>query len=264
MLYLVIFMRFSILSYNVYFNNAYPLLLSICRRYRPDIICLQEIACTIDNVKFFEKSNYRLAGYSTSFNKHGKIYGVATYYNFKKLKLNSNSNSYLPRSIYEWALNLTRLFRSTNKPRSALKSSFSSINNSKKKIVVINTHLSAHGTNSIRNKQLDSIFSSMSKYSKAPLIIAGDFNYPYRRRFLEKLANQYGFKEATSSLLYTFTANKKYNFIEWLVTSIILRSFLSRFFKLDYIFYKNLKHIKTERINVNYSDHFPVISHFSL
>lgn len=256
-------MKLSVLSYNVYFNNAYPLLLSICKKYKPDIICLQEVACTKENVQIFQKANYRLAGYSTSFNKHGKIYGVATYYNNKKLILSSHTKTYLPRSIYEWGLNIIRLFRSKNQPRSALKCTFKSLSKSSNKITIINTHLSVHGTNSIRNKQLNSIFVSASKLHNSPLIIVGDFNYPYGRKKLENLANEYGFKEATSSLLYTFSASKKYNIIERLFSTLIMRTFLSQFIKLDYIFYRNIRHEKTERINVNYSDHFPVISHFS-
>ena len=78
-------MTFSVLTYNTLFNRAVNKLDIIVSQLHPDILCLQEVETEEKNLKKIENLGYRLADYSNSFIKFGKIYGVATFYNPNKL-----------------------------------------------------------------------------------------------------------------------------------------------------------------------------------
>ncbi|MEK7177782.1 MAG: hypothetical protein AAB705_03075, partial [Patescibacteria group bacterium] len=104
---------------------------------------------------------------------------------------------------------------------------------------------------------------------KAPLIIVGDFNYfPYKRMRLEKMMAKFGLKEATANIRQTikFSGNgkfEKFNLFQRLTLPFI-NMFVAKQIKTDYSFYRGLKLIKTERIESQTSDHYPIISTFSL
>ena len=239
-------MKFSILTYNILFNRAKDSILELSKQYHPDIICLQESEAKDEDQNRLEENGYYLADFSNSFIKFGRIFGLATYFNANTLSFSSSTNFNLPRSFYETIL---LILRGNNNPRSVLKTDFV-IREKNLKISVYNIHLTLISSNGSRLKQLKETLSDLTSDSKRPTIITGDFNYPYGRKKFEKLISEYGLQEATNSLFYTIEHR-----IFW---------FLRIKFKLDYILFKNMKHVETKRIQIRGSDHFPILSVFDL
>ena len=241
-------MIFSLMTYNTCFNQAVERLTKLLKIHSPDILCFQEIETTEKNLQIITNYGYTLADYSNSFIKFGKIYGLATFYNPKTIAFNNSKTIFLQKSIYEALLTLLRIFRGGNKPRTVLKTNFQHIT-TKKKLIVFNTHLSLHGTNSIRIKQLENVLQDAAIF-KTPTIVSGDFNYSYGRKKFESLMHKYHFSEATNHITYTF---------EW----IFLRFFSFRS-KNDYVLYRNFQSGQSKKISVGFSDQFPIISRFQL
>ncbi|MDO8610028.1 MAG: endonuclease/exonuclease/phosphatase family protein [bacterium] len=261
-------MNFSVLTYNVLFNKAFNELGIVIKASHPDVICIQEIDTEESNLEKIEKLGYKLADYSNSFIHFGTIFGVATFYNPESCNFTGSSTLQLPRSIYEIFLLVIRLLRGGNEPRTVLKTDFTFQSN-KRKITIYNTHLTVLSTNQGRVKQMKKVIDFIQNYKETPLIITGDFNYhPYGRKQLETLMKENELNEATSSLDYTMQLNptgkfENYNFIQRLFAKIVRFLFNDRF-KLDYMYYKNLKLINTKRIDIRLSDHYPIIGKFSL
>jgi len=259
-------MNFSLLTYNVLYNKAYLELEKILKECSPDIVCLQEIDTEEKNLEYLEKFGFKLADYSNSFLKFGKIYGIATFYNPNRLRLIESNFFFLPKSIYEFFLTVLKMLKGGNKSRTLLETHFM-LNKSKTRIAVFNTHLTLLGANGIRLKQIKEALVNYEIKEKKPLIMAGDFNYfPYGRKNLENLMKQYGFAEATRNIDYTIKYSpsgkrEQYNFIQKLAAKLYSKFFTNRL-KIDYIYYKNLVLKKTERIDLRLSDHFPIISYF--
>ncbi len=265
-------MVFSVFTYNVLFNQGYVELEHILCKVKADILCLQEIETNEFNLKKLELSGYKLADYSNSFIRLGKIYGVATFYNPQSFHHVKSSFISLPQSFYELFLSL---IRGVNKPRTVLRTDFiHKLDN--KKITTYNVHLTPTGANGARIKQLKETLSDLTIALKHPVVIAGDFNYPFGRRKLEEVTRKYHFKEATSNLRYTYSLSKKeneldykhFNFLQKVLITVtnsrIFKKLLSGRYKLDYIFYRGVKLVKTERIDiVALSDHYPIISYFN-
>jgi endonuclease/exonuclease/phosphatase family metal-dependent hydrolase len=235
---------------------------------KPDIICLQEIDTDETNLKQIEQFGYKLADYSNSFIKLGRIYGVATFYNDKTCNFLHSTSFQLPRSIYETLLVFVRFLRGGNKPRTVLKTDFRIIG-SKTIIITYNTHLGVMESNQARVKRMQKIVDFIENHKETPTIIAGDLNYhPYARKQLEDLMKSNGFAEATKTLSYTMQMTisgklEKYNWIQKILAKIIQKLYSSHF-KLDYMFYKTLKLVSIKRIESNLSDHFPIIAKFTL
>ncbi len=263
-------MTFSLLTYNVLFNKAFVKVEKMLDKYRPDILCFQEVETKEENLTSLEKFGYKLADYSNSFIKFGKVYGIATYFNtnFKaqKLKLIKTDSFNLPKSLYEVLTTIIRILKGENQPRTILRTDFL-LTEKKKTVVIYNVHLSLFGINRTRTKQIEKVLNHGIKEDKFPLIITGDFNYfPYRRKKLENLMTKHGFREATRNINYTIRyPNRKftkYSLIQNLAVKII-RKYVNHRLKVDYTFYKNLELIKTERIEKEFSDHYPIISTFN-
>ena len=257
-------MNISILTYNVLFNQAAIRLVSVLKKEKPDIFCFQEIDTNEDNLHQLEFGSYRLADYSNSFVKHSKIYGVATYYNAQKLEHVNTDILQLPKSIYEVIVTISRFLRGGNKPRTALCTEFIQ-KKSGEKVIVFNTHLTSYGSNNIRQKQIDSFLKEMNPTTKNPVLIVGDFNHlPYQRKKLEALFHKYRLSEATKNLPYTFTYDFDKLDLPRILKKIaqIFAHLIPEQIKIDYILYRHLKLKNTKRINIDYSDHFPIISTF--
>lgn len=260
-------MGFTLLTYNVLYNKAFIELSDIVQKYSPDIICLQEVDTNEDNLKKLEKNGYRLADYSNSFIKFGKIFGIATYYNSMKFKLIGTNSIFLPRSVYEIILMVIRVLFGGNRPRTLLETTFS-INGINCKIRIYNVHLTVYGANGARIKQIKEAIEDIHIQRETSVIIAGDFNYfPYGRKRLEKLMKKHNLSEATRTIAYTVRYSssgktEKYNFIQKLGAKLI-RKFFDGKLKVDYIYYKNLRLMEAKRINVRFSDHFPIFASFT-
>lgn len=263
-LYTIPIMNISILTYNVLFNQAALRLVSVLKREQPDIFCFQEIDTNEDNLQQLEFGPYRLADYSNSFVKHDKIYGVATYYNARKFQHVDTDILQLPKSIYEVIVTISRFLRGGNKPRTALCTEFIQ-KKSGKKITIYNTHLTSYGSNNIRQKQIDSFLREINPTTKNPILIVGDFNHlPYQRKKLEVLFRKYRLSEATKNLPFTFTYDFDKQDLPRIMKTVarLFVRLIPEQIKIDYVLYRHLKLEQTKRIDIDYSDHFPIISKF--
>ncbi len=260
-------MNFSVLTYNTLFNKAYQKIGVIIEKEHPDIICLQEVNTSESNLLSLESKGYKLADYSNSFIQFNNIFGVATYYNPKRFSLIDSEPINLNKSIPEIFFLTFKLALGINQPRTILRTNFYD-KVGHKKISVYNVHLLLFATNSIRINHIRGILDSLKLDKTLSIIICGDFNYfPYSRKKLEKITQEYGLKEATKSLTLPsvkFTSDGKYeqfNFIQRLLMKIINRTIANRL-KLDYIFYRKLRLKQVLKLDLHFSDHLPIISRF--
>jgi len=256
-------MQFTILTYNTLLNDAQKGLHLLFKKYNPDIVCLQEIDTHEKNIEKIEKLGYSLADYSNGFIKFGKVFGVATFYNPAAIICTDTKSITLPRGLGEALAFILRVFKTQEKDRTVLKAEFV-MENKKKKVVVYNIHLSAHGTNGIRIKQLERTLNDITKSTDSATILVGDFNYPFGRKKLEELMESHGFSEATNTIAFTTDGKLLYyTFVEKYLMKI-LQFFIGKESKLDYFFYKNCKAVSTIRVNAHYSDHFPILAKFEI
>lgn len=261
-------MKFSLLTYNTLFNSAYLKLDLILDKFKPDILCLQEVDTDSTNLKIIESKGYFLADYSNSFIKFTKIYGVATFYNPNTFRFIKSDSIKITTSLSELFFTLIELIVGVNKPKSILRCDFIH-RKTQKKLIVCNSHLIVIGSNALRIKHLNNALKSFNIDKKTPLIIGGDFNYlPYQRKKLENIMRKYNLIEATKNIRKTvdFSIIDKKKYITKFQRAFV--KFLDRLFlykmKNDYVFYRGVKLIKNQRINIQFSDHFPIISIFSI
>lgn len=257
-------MDFSILTYNTLFSDAVVGLKKICSSQHPDIICLQEVVTTDTTFKQVELLGYKLADYSNAFIKYGRIYGVATFYNPEKFSFHDSKIIFLKFGIMEFIAYILRVFRTGKKARTVLRTELI-CSKTKTKITIYNIHLSTYGTNSLRLKQITTTLNDVREGDRGqPMIITGDFNYPYGRKKLEELMGQYEMKEATNTILFTTEGSlMHYSLIEKILGSILFKFFKHKL-KLDYIFYKNCLSLLAKKVDVQFSDHYPVYAVFKL
>lgn len=261
-------MEFSLLTYNTLFNKGIESLKKISDIYQPDIICLQEVDTNESNLNQVEKLNYKLADFSNYLIRLGKIFGLATFYNEKKFYLNNSQMIPIFQSLLNQILPLLKVTQGKTINPNFLKTVLIH-KQSKKKIIIYNTHLPVVGSNNIKIKQIKQVLNQIDINQKNSVVFAGDFNYlPYGRKNLERLMKSFGFKEATKNIDYTikYAGNLKklhYNFISRIIVKAFSKFFTNKL-KIDYIFYRNLVLKKAKRINIFQSDHFPIISTFYL
>lgn len=258
-------MKISLLSYNLLLNHAFNRVIEIIKNFHPDIICLQEVDTKDSNLQALEILGYKLADYANCFIEMGKIWGVATYYNQEKIQFINSKPIPLISSIYETFKTALRLFRNKELRRTILKTEFF-LKSNKKKLIVYNVHLSAISLNQLRLKQINMI--DLNGFSqKGSIIVAGDFNFPVERKKLEKIMTKYHLSEATKNLYFTakYLGPRQFRFsLLYRLFAKIMRRFWTDEVKLDYIFYRGLKHINTKKLNLTFSDHFPIIAEFEL
>ncbi len=261
-------MNLSLLTYNTLFNNAVGKLDEVINKYHPDIICLQEALTDDESIRSIEKLGYKMADYSNSFVKFGKIFGVITFYNQNILEYKDSFKLDLGINPGEFFFNILRIVLGYNQPKTILETNLTH-KLSKKKICVCNVHLYVVGSNELRIKHIYNALKSINLSKRMPLIISGDFNYfPYKRKGLEKMMAKFGLKEATANIRQTIKFSKNGKFEKFNLFQRCTLPFINNFFvkqaKTDYSFFRGLKLIKTERIEAEFSDHYPIISTFSL
>ena len=236
-------MEIKTLTYNLNFGKAWNKIGGIIKSTKPDIIALQEINTADENLIQIRKYGYELAEYSNSKLKFNNIFGIATFYRKEKLSFIRASSFDLPFGIHE----IFQFFLfGGRRQRTVLKTEFQFKSN--KKLNLWNVHFSAFTMNRLRIKQLEETLEHL-KNDIQPTIMLGDFNYPYGRKKLEELFDAYDLKEATTNVHHTFKSTMPFMPVK---------------FKLDYIFYKNLKHVETSKIDTTLSDHLPIVSVFNL
>ncbi len=264
-------MLVSILTYNTLYNNGFENFEKVLEKitFKPDILCFQEVDTSEINLKKIEKFGYILADYENSFTRFGKIYGAATFYNPKVLDY-INSNKKIINKIFfgEYFTSFVSFLFGFGRQKTFLLTDFYHKKKGKK-ISVCNTHLFVLGSNNMRMKNIEEVIKKLKIKNKKYFIICGDFNYyPYQRKKLEKFMKKYFLKEATTNINQTIKFSYE-GFLSETLTIIhkfslrIIKQFTEGL-KIDYIFYKGLKLINTKKIDIKYSDHFPMISKFSL
>jgi len=240
-------MEFSLLTYNLKLNRAADTIKELVKKYLPDMVCFQEIAITESNFELIENLGYNLADYSNSFLRRGNIYGVTTFYKSKTFSMIRSNSFNLPTNFYQI---ISFILHGNKNPRTVLKNEFI-YKKSNKHLTLYNIHLSPFATNQLRTKQIKNTFSDMSLDDNGAIIIAGDFNFPYGRKRFENLISQYKLKEATNNI--NFTLEKR------IIKNITIK------LKLDYVLYKKINVLSNKKIiGFNKSDHFPILSTFSL
>lgn len=235
-------MNIKTLTFNLEYSKGLPQLLSVVEKSKPDIIAVQEFDLSKESIATVEKAGYIYADHAESFKKGKRIYGVATFYRRDSFDSCKAHEIRLPRSIYEIFWFILR-----GGPRRTVIRTILSKN--EHTLGVYNVHFSPYAVNSLRNKQLEKTLKKASE-KQEPTIILGDFNYPYKRSTLETLFEKYGFKEATTSIFHTFFRS-------------MLR-LLPIQFKLDYVFFKDITHITSQRMDAYSTDHTPILSEFEL
>lgn len=239
-------MNYTTLTYNLHYNKASQELRSVLRDCDPDIVFLQELTTDEESMKTIMDLGYELADFSNSFVKGKNIYGVATFYRSSLIELQKTKSFNIPSSVIQI---ITFLLKNRSNPRTVLRTDFI-IKKNKVPLCAYNIHFSPNATNALRIKQLNNTLNDLTVPKKDPLIIAGDFNYPYGRRKLEEILGKHHLLEATNNVFYTSR-----------------QTFFKRFalkLKLDYVFYRNLTLISNKRVEVFHSDHFPILSKFEL
>ncbi len=260
-------MKLSLLTYNTLFNNAADKIGPVINKYHPDIICLQEVLTNDENIKKIEKLGFKIADYANSFVKFRKIFGVMTFFNQKTLIYRDSTTLNVGTNIGEYFFYLFQVIFGFSKPKTILRSNFVH-KSTKKKVAICNVHLYVIGSNEQRIRHINNALKSINLSKNEPLIIVGDFNYfPYKRKGLEKMMAKYNLHEATANIRQTikFTSDgkfEKFNLFQRLGISFI-NKFMTKL-KTDYSFYRGLNHIKTERIELQTSDHYPIISTFKI
>lgn len=261
-------MHLSLLTYNTLFNNAACKLDGVIDNYHPDIICLQEALTDTVSINKIEKLGYKMADYSNSFIKFGKVFGVITFYNSKRLNYKDSFKLDLGINLGDFFFNILRVVLGYNQPKTVLETNFTH-KITGKKICICNVHLYVVGSNELRIQHIKNALRSINLAKKDHLVIVGDFNYfPYNRLNLEKMMLRFGMREATSNIRQTMKFSKdgkfeKYNWFQKFALKLLDQSIIKQI-KTDYSFYRGLKLIKTERIESNLSDHYPIISTFKI
>lgn len=226
-----------IISYNIEYgkriNEIYDWINSI--QSSPDIICFQEFPIdeleNLKEVKIFKKPGF---AFVSGLKKKGVAHGQLTMFNSEKFNLINSIEIDLGLDHAE------KFYKRFPTRRSALITVF---NYKKELISLTNVHLSAAAFNSRRRDQVDKVINYYP--TNCASIIAGDFNYTslvWGNVLIEHM-NEFKFKLAGEKMI-----TNKY------------KGIISQ--QLDYIFYKEIKHIKTEVFELPYSDHFPIISDF--
>ena len=240
-------MRLTILTYNTLYGRAVNRVIPFIKEKKPDIFCLQELEINQESFKSLHIDHYKLANFSNSFIKFGRVFGIATFYNSQRVKVSKTETFNIPRSIWE---TLLVIFKGGNKPRTSLITEFIIDKKRGCRVLVCNIHFSAMASAGLKLRQMKKVLREMFSKGEEKIIITGDFNFPYERKRFENIFKKYGLKEATDNIFFSLT-NKILNF-------------LSLKLKTDYILYKGIKKIKTEKINVRFSDHYPIMAEFEI
>lgn len=199
----------NVLSYNLHYHIAYKEVFRIAEIQGADVICLQE--CNSEQLL------PAFGGYSLACKTKHEDLGLAIYYRVDHVRFIQSSCHMLHKSFYE------KLFQWNNER--ALVAEFCD-RQSRRNITIVSlhaTHLVA--SNSLRRRQISEVFRLL-EHQNAPVVIAGDYNYPL---FHSKLKNfikgrEYEFHTPPDA---TFKARKYKGKFDFVSTKHVLSTQLS-------------------------------------
>jgi endonuclease/exonuclease/phosphatase family metal-dependent hydrolase len=228
----------TILSYNIEYGRKLDEIISWINSLEnlPQIICFQEFPEKeledLKSRKFFKEQNLFFA---KGLSSKGEFFGELTIVDSSVIKL--SETKYLDFGPDH----VESVFKRKIIKRSAIITEFKYKG---KEFSLANVHLTPVALHGKRRKQLSKVIQD-SVIERS--IIVGDFNYSslFNKNGLITFMDKHGYILAGENLI---TNKYKYKIPQ----------------QLDYVFYKNLKHIKTQVFDLSFSDHFPVITEFDV
>jgi endonuclease/exonuclease/phosphatase family metal-dependent hydrolase len=237
-------MKLKLLTYNLLFGKALPHAQELIDTENPDIVCVQELPTAEDKLDYLAKDPMERAGWTNTFVKFARIFGNAVYVNTERFACVSSRDEEMPSSTYDFVQYLTKGF-SIN--RRFTETCFK-LKDSGETFYVYNVHLTHLSFVDLRLAQLKKVFEHVRALGPdARVLIAGDFNLYNGKTELEMLMEQYGLREATNTLGYTFQHPLYFYMVKM---------------KLDYVLYRGFTHTSTRRFDLNTSDHHAILSEF--
>jgi len=173
----------NLLSYNLNFNIAYPELTELAQTHTAELVCLQE--CYSDSLTD-TIAGLALAAKTTT----GKL-GLAIYCDSSRFTIIGSSSIPICLSTYE------RLYMQ-DRERLLVAELFDNVNQQYLFVASFHaTHFVA--PNSLRRKQLSTALEILNTLSREhPVVLAGDFNYPFFHNKLKQTAQKFNYTLRTT------------------------------------------------------------------
>lgn len=174
----------DLMSYNLNYHAAYPELLALTKKHATDILCLQE--CYTNDLSD-DLAGLTLASKTTT----GEL-GLAIYYNNDRFSVKTSTSIPICLSVYE-------RIHTEDRERLLIVELFDHINQQPFFIASFHaTHLIA--TNHLRRKQVSEAFEILnSMHGKFPVVLTGDFNYPFFHGKLKRTALKFDYTLITTT-----------------------------------------------------------------
>jgi endonuclease/exonuclease/phosphatase family metal-dependent hydrolase len=167
----------AVLSYNLHYHAAYQEAFAIAERNKTDVLCFQE--CDANRLQ------NRRGDFSLACKTEERKLGLAIYYRKSRLSFIGSQSYCVKKSVYEkvFKWNCERLLVAKFYDKYL-----------KKNIIIASLHLThLVASNHLRRSQLENVFDILSEYENTPIVIAGDYNYPWFHEGLAKMVNQQGY-----------------------------------------------------------------------
>ena len=174
----------NLLSYNLNFHAAYPELEELAQTHTAELVCLQE--CYSDDLTD-TIAGLTLAAKTTT----GKL-GLAIYCDNSRFTVINSLSIPICLSVYE------KLYPE-ERERLLVVELFDCINQQSLFVASFHaTHLVA--SNHLRRQQLSTALKALNSLHKgSPVVLAGDFNYPFFHAKLKRTAREFNYKLLTPS-----------------------------------------------------------------
>lgn len=242
-------MRLSVLQWNIWHLEKVENIISVLKKYQPDIICLQEV---VNNA---ERNNYKNVAQSIA-DEIGYELHFAIAYTDSETK-SELGNAILTKSVQK---NKTVFFIKNDstgsssyagEPRICMTNDIDT--HIGKSITIATTHASyehAFEDNSSKKAQVNRLIKFVDECEN-PLILTGDLNLPPNSDSIQRLSAV--LRNAGPAISEKTWTTKPFSHNGFEETNLNWR--------LDYIFVsKDIKVISSQIINIEYSDHLPILA----
>lgn len=270
---------FKLVTYNIEFSKREELIIQNLIKMKNsgvNIFCLQEV-CYYTNKEFFiDKvlktlgNNWQAEYFIGAESNYQLNHGVAIIWDEKIFKLHAVEKIELPKiksfSLHEIFIEMLGGFLGKPMQRKAITVTFLQ---DKNKIRISTLHLDLMGGPNHRSKQIKSFLEYLNnKPLVSGEIICGDFNIfdalNSGKEYLSMLSifRKYTYSEASSNVSWTLDILNT-DFSKYIIY-VLKKLNIQILKKLDYIWIKDLKVIRAERLEISGSDHFPLIATISI